>query len=389
MDIFPRVVGDVSQHHPEIAHYQLLQRTHPRPKRPKNKFFRVIKFIGLLGRYWRTLPVLIRSLNVFRYGKDAASLELAYAAVPFLEHPPHDIVFCHFGPLGMHGLRLKQIGAAQGALVTVFHGYDMSSYLHTSGQAVYKDLFNAGDRFLPISDRWRNQLISLGCDPTKVFVHRMGISCDRFKFLTRILKPGCSVRVISVARLVEKKGIEYAIRAMAKLKNHPTKIQYTVIGDGPLRRTLEELIDELGVHEHVELVGWRSQAEVIDWLQQAHLMLLPSVVAQSGDQEGVPVILMEAMATGLPILSTQHSGIPELVQDGVSGFLVPERDPDALADKLAYLMEHSDLWPTMGRAGRAYVEEHFNIDRLNDRLVELFCGLYRGGNQFTVDDREI
>jgi colanic acid/amylovoran biosynthesis glycosyltransferase len=102
------------------------------------------------------------------------------------------------------------------------------------------------------------------------------------------------------------------------------------------------------------------------------------VTTENGDQEGIPVALMEALSQGLPVLSTQHSGIPELVQDGKFGFLVPERDVDALAEKLEYLIEHPELWPKMGRAGRDYVARHHDINRLNDQLVNLYQRLLNG-----------
>ena len=107
-------------------------------------------------------------------------------------------------------------------------------------------------------------------------------------------------------------------------------------------------------------------------------MLAPSVTSQNGDCEGIPVAIVEALAWGLPVLSTLHSGIPEVIQDGESGFLVPERDTEALAEKLEYLIEHPELWPEMGRKGRKYVEEHYDIDKLNDRLVEIYQRLLNG-----------
>jgi colanic acid/amylovoran/stewartan biosynthesis glycosyltransferase WcaL/AmsK/CpsK len=100
--------------------------------------------------------------------------------------------------------------------------------------------------------------------------------------------------------------------------------------------------------------------------------LAPSVTGCDGNQEGIPVVLMEALAQGIPVVTTQHSGIPELVRDGESGFLVTERDADALAEKLTYLVEHPETWSRMGIKGRSHVEQHYNIDKLNDRLVEIF-----------------
>lgn len=149
-------------------------------------------------------------------------------------------------------------------------------------------------------------------------------------------------------------------------------IEYNIVGNGPLMENLQQLIETLNVSNSVKLVGWRQQLEIIDLLKSANILLAPSITSKSGDQEGIPVTLMEAMATGLPIVSTQHSGIPELVENGVSGFLVPERDVDALIEKLGYLIEHPNIWSAMGKAGRAYVEKHYDINKLNAQLIEVY-----------------
>ena len=112
-----------------------------------------------------------------------------------------------------------------------------------------------------------------------------------------------------------------------------------------LRGKLQQLIHDLGVTRAVKLLGWKQQGEILESFYQAHLFLAPSVTAKDGDQEGTPTVLLQAMATGLPVVSTVHSGIPEMVQDGVSGFLVPERDVDALTEKVAYLIEHPEILP--------------------------------------------
>lgn len=139
-----------------------------------------------------------------------------------------------------------------------------------------------------------------------------------------------------------------------------------------MRTQLEELIQKLGVASQVELLGWKQQTEVKEILDRADIFLAPSVTSKQGSQEGIPVALMEAMAMGLPVLSTLHTGIPELVENNVSGFLVPERDVDALAQKLRYLIEHPQLWGQMGKAGHTFVQEDYNIDKLNRQLIKIF-----------------
>ncbi len=159
--------------------------------------------------------------------------------------------------------------------------------------------------------------------------------------------------MITIGRLVEKKGIKYAIQAMARLLKSGRKINYFVIGDGELRGDLEELISTLNLEKHVQLLGWMKQGEVTQLLQTMHIMVAPSITASNGDQEGIPNVVKEAMALGLPVISTLHSGIPELVEDGVSGFLVKERDVDSLTDRMRYMVDHPEIWGEMGKLGES------------------------------------
>jgi colanic acid/amylovoran biosynthesis glycosyltransferase len=172
--------------------------------------------------------------------------------------------------------------------------------------------------------------------------------------------------------LVEKKGIEYAIRAVAAVVRTGRAVQYDIIGDGPLRPHLSKLVEQLAMSSFVTIHGSKRKPEVVAMLMSSHMLLAPSVTAANGDQEGIPVALMEAMATGLPVVSTWHSGIPELVSDGESGFLVEERDVGSLEERLIYLLDHPDIRARMGQRGRMFVEAQFEIDKLNDRLVEIF-----------------
>ena len=135
---------------------------------------------------------------------------------------------------------------------------------------------------------------------------------------------------------------------------------------------MERLISDLGIENKVHLLGWLDKDEVIRLTDGSHIFILSSVTAKSGDQEGQGVVLQEAQAMGLPVLSTLHDGIPEGVVDGKSGFLVPEGDIDALAEKLEYLIEHPERWLEMGQFGRKFVEENYDIKRLNQQLVEIY-----------------
>lgn len=363
--------------HPDVEKYNLLNRTYY-DRVPRNSQIRLLKTPSILLKKFHKNPAIVtRSLNIFKYGKKALSLYLLYQAIPYLDKKPYDIIHCHFGYNGLKAQALRNIGVLKGKLIITFHGVSMSKDLREKGEHIYNKLFERGELFLPISEHWKKKLIKLGCDESKVIVHRMGIDCDNFAFIPRQPSPDNVTRLVSISRLVEKKGIEYGIRAVAKLSKTKPNIEYNIIGDGLLKPKLQELIQELNLSSTVKLLGWKQKTEVINILNNSDILLAPSITAQDGDCEGIPVALMEAMAMGLPVISSLHSGIPELVQNGISGFLVPERDIEGIAEKLNYIIEHPEAWLKMGKAGRKIVEENYDIDKLNNRLLNIYQELCR------------
>ena len=377
VDIFANQAGNESKIHEDVRKYNLLEQTcyhrKIRESMPRNRLLRFMKGVNYVANYMPKGPlVVLRSLNIFKYGKKAASFNLLFQIIPFLDKGPYDIIHCHFGPSGNLAVLLKEVGAIRGKVITAFHGYDLSSYIGKNGNRVYEKLFKKGDLFLPISRRWKKKLINLGCPKGKILVHRMGIDVGRLGFLQRKIRKNGKINILSVARLVEKKGMHYGIETVAKIVKRYPFVQYEIAGDGPLKRDLVGLINKLDINENVKLLGWKQQNEISELMSHADILLAPSVTGKEGDQEGIPVVLMEAMARGLPVISTYHSGIPELVQDGKSGFLVHERDVDGLAEKLEHLITHPEMRDQMGAEGRKYVEENYNIDKLNDRLVEIY-----------------
>lgn len=361
--------------HRAVETYRLLDRTHYWLPMPANPLRRVAGAIPLLAGAHGARAALWRALDAGRHGRMASSLTLLYWSARLAPRQSYDIVYCHFGWNGLYASMLRHVGVLEGRLVTAFHGADLSWQLGVAGADVYAPLFATGDLFLPVSEHWRRKLLALGCPAGKVEVHRMGIDAGHFAYLERRPAPDEPVRLVTICRLVEKKGVEYGIRAAARLTAEGRRVRYAIVGDGPLRDDLERLARELQLGETVTFLGAQEHDAVLAALQNSHIALAPSVTGRDGDQEGIPVSLMEAMATGMPVVSTTHSGIPELVQDGVSGLLVPERDDTALAAALARLIDRPAAWPDMGRAGRRQVLEHFDIATLNDRLVERFRGV--------------
>lgn len=370
VEIFASTAPQNSKTHPDVEKYRLLDRTCYFPPAPESKILRIITALQLIVLNLPKIPKLLRYLKAYICGKRFLSLGWLHLFILLCDRS-FEIINCHYGYIGRVGVAFKEAGLT-GRICTVFHGADMSKYLLERGSDVYQNLIDKGDLFLPISDYWKNKLIEMGCAEDKIIVHHMGIDLNKFEYAERRVEPGQPVKILTIGRLTEKKGHEYAIKAIAKLlPNHPN-IEYLIAGDGPLRDKLTSLVMELGLSEKVRFLGALEQNEIIKRYKQAHIFLLPSVTASDGDQEGIPVVLMEASAVGLPIVSSDHTGIPELLREGQSGFIVPEKDVEALAEKMGYLVENPQIWPDMGRCGREFVEKHYDIKILNKKLVQIY-----------------
>jgi len=377
VDVFAESCNTSDLLHPDVEKNQVLDHT-TYAERPCGRAIRVIKAARALAkaslhgrfRFWS-------ALDGRRFGRQALNLSLAWRAAPFLSRPPYDVVQCHFGPAGIVAQTLRDVDALRGPMITMFHGYDISLYLQQHGPGVYKHLFARGDLFTCPSEFVRKRLITAGCPAEKVQTFKLGTDLQRFSFKERTLDSSGAIRLVTIARLTEKKGLEYSIRAVAKLSQRFKNLEYNIIGDGDLRSELTQLIKALGVGSTVHLLGWKTQEEVQALLDQSHVFVLASVESRNGDIEGLPMVLQEAQAMGLPVVCTRHSGIPEGMLDGKSGFLVPERDVETLADRLADVVSRPEAWPEMGRQGRAFIETEYDLDKRNDALVELYCQLQK------------
>ncbi len=373
VDIYAIRPGDTRTVHAAVARYGLLDLTTYLGAIPKNYILRGIRAVGLLAknRHYLDPGVLLRSLDIRKHGRAASSLSILFNCVPLLKKRTYDIVHCQFGTLGPPVLRLKQIGAVSGKLITSFRGYDATKYL-LRRPGVYDELFREADLLLTVSRSLMQVLIAAGCPGEKIRVHHSGIDCSAMEPVDRHTAGAGPLEVISVARLVEKKGIGYAVRAVSRMLSAGRKLRYTVVGDGPLRGALERLIRELGMNENVRLAGWMNHSDALALMRNADVLLAPSITTDDGDQEGIPNVIKEALALGLPVISTRHSGIPELIEHGMSGLLVPERDVEALVNGLSYVVEHPDRAASLGRRGRLRVAAEYDGNALNDRLVKIY-----------------
>jgi colanic acid/amylovoran biosynthesis glycosyltransferase len=178
--------------------------------------------------------------------------------------------------------------------------------------------------------------------------------------------------ISTVARLVEKKGHEWSLRALSRVKDQVPNIRYLIAGSGPKEDDLKRLVEHLRIADNVRFLGMLDDREVLEVYRRSDVFVLPSTTASDGDMEGQALVLQEAQATGLPVVSTLHNGIPEGVVEGETGFLVSERDADSLADRILRLALDADLRTRMGRRARDFVQAKYEISEVCRQLVGIY-----------------
>jgi colanic acid/amylovoran biosynthesis glycosyltransferase len=333
-----------------------------------------VRFARVLPKFFRCLAaspnLAFKLVRKSEYGYRAASFSQIYRMARLLRaRRKYDVLHAHFGPVAESFRFARQLWRAP--FVVSFHGYDFTTIPRKEGRNVYAKLFETADAITANSQFTMQRLIELGCPKNKSCCLPMGVDPAQFPFRERTRTSNEPVRILVIARLVPIKGVNVALETIAKVKEFCPQVQLDIVGDGPLRADLELQARKLALDDVVHFRGALGGEPLQHLVDGAHLFLHLSVTTD-GDQEGQGLVLQEAQAAGLPIVATRHGAFPEGVLDGESAFLVPERDPVSAAARLRYLIEHPEIWPTMGRKGRAFVETSFNIRHLSEKLEELY-----------------
>jgi glycosyltransferase involved in cell wall biosynthesis len=252
------------------------------------------------------------------------------------------------------------------------HAHDLYVDQHMLAQKVRAAAF-----VVAISE-YNKELIVKHCGEDvrdKVVVIHCGVDTSLFR--PRQKARGGRFMIVCVGSLEEKKGQRYLVEACRLLKERGIDFVCHLIGEGSTRAALEQQIEQAGLAGRVRLEGGQPRADVLRMLEQADVVALPSIQTKSGKMEGIPVALMEPLACEVPVVSTRISGIPELVEDGVTGLLVPPRDPSALADALERLERDPELGRRMGQAGRSKVLRQFDLADNTAQLAKMMVGAAR------------
>lgn len=298
------------------------------------------------------------------------------------------LIHAHFGYTGFSLLDVRRkVGLP---MVTSFYGADVSQLPRDPAwRERYQRLFAEGHAFLAEGTAMRRALLALGCPPEKVVVHRLGIPLDALPFVVRRPDASGIIKILIASTFREKKGIPYALRAIQRVHRRYPRLQVTLIGDsGGKAGDAEEKREILALVEQlnplVNWIGFQPYTVFQKLLLEHHIFLSPSVTARDGDSEGgAPVSIIEAGATGMPIVASTHADIPEVVVDGESAFLSPERDVDTLAEHLEHLVTQPQLWESMGRRGRAHVQRHHDVQAQAVHLENIYAALLRQVGQIS------
>lgn len=288
------------------------------------------------------------------------------------------LIHAHFGPDGYHLLPVKKKTGIP--LITTFYGYDMSMLpRQEEWKKKYQELFEFGDLFLVEGSHMEKELVRIGCPEEKIKIQHIAIDPENIPFRLRTPKAeGEKVIILFCGRFSEKKGLLYALKAVSEVIKSFPSIEFRIVGDGELRQEVDDYIKSANISGWVKLLGMKSHDDVIKELNNADIFLHPSVTASDGDSEGgAPTIIIEAEAAGLPVVSTFHADIPEVVIDGKTGFLVKERDVLAIAEKLEYLIKNQELWQGLGKNGREHIRRNYDISKEVKKLEDIYLSLVR------------
>jgi colanic acid/amylovoran biosynthesis glycosyltransferase len=288
---------------------------------------------------------------------------------------PYDLVHAHFGTGAIYAMRWAERFARP--LVVSFHGHDVSlltSYerffpKHWRYASLHARMFRTLTLGLCASTELRDLLVTLGMPADKLRVHRLGIDLEAFARGTR---DAHTTRVVMIGRFVEKKGFAYGMRAFAEAARTRPDLHLTLVGDGKLDAELRRLARTLGIEARVHFSGVLPKNEIARVLAESDVMLAPSVVSAGGDRDSGLIVVKEASASEVVPIGSMHGGIPEIIDHGVTGFLVPERDVVALAQRLAGIASDASLRQRMGRAARAKMEREYDNRQCVARLEEYY-----------------
>ena len=291
--------------------------------------------------------------------------------IKLLKRRPADLMHVYFGHTGVHLLPFIQ--EWDKPCVVSFHGMDIQPRPEQEGyDAQMQELLQTVPLVLARSQSLMDRLVDLGCPREKLRLNRTGIPLTQYPAIVRPAPADGAWIFVQACRLIAKKGLATALRSFARFHAQHPRARFLLAGEGPMREEVLALAVELGIGDSVELLGFLSQDQLADVYARSHLFVHPSELTADKNQEGVPNYMLEAMATGLPVLATLHGGIPEAVANGETGLLVPERDHDALFAAMQEITGNPERYTTMQAAAAAVVRAEFEHSAAVGKLEAIY-----------------
>jgi len=282
-----------------------------------------------------------------------------------------DLIHAHFGFTAYKLLLLKLFMRIP--MVTTFGGTDLASHAaRPKTGALYRVLFDVVEQLVAVSEDLRQSAIQLGCPPEKIVTVHRGVDTEAFRFTDRSARDDKALEILMVSRLSRKKGHLEAVAALAGLPEDVAGWRLSIVGSGPEEAAIRARVRERGLTEKVSFRGNLPIEAVRRLMADADILLHPSLTPDDGDREGIPNAVMEGQATGLPVVSTRHGGIPELVVDGETGLLVGEHETAALTDALRQLLTSKEKRLQLGAAGRERIVRGFSLEQQARRYLEIY-----------------
>jgi glycosyltransferase involved in cell wall biosynthesis len=261
-------------------------------------------------------------------------------------------------------------------IIVSFHGADVAVGFNTpSGQRRLKQVFEAADLLLARSHSIQKSMISAGCNPGKIRIQRTGIPGSDFEYRPRSFPEDGRVRLLQACRLIEKKGVEVTLKAYAKFLERWPNSTLVIAGDGPLRKPLEQIAQQLGIGGKVLFTGFLTKEQLLKVYYESHVFVHPSETTSAGDNEGIPNSLLEAMATGLGSIATRHGGIPEAIEHLQNGVLVEERDVEGVYYWMNRLAEEWPLAVELGQHAAEAISREFDSETQIQKLESVYLEL--------------
>ena len=354
------------QTHVDFFRYHLEDRTYsPYIPRILNRY---VHLLGTLRHLHRKEAFCC--LNPFRHGIGVLSLKAPYVCRG-LADGRFNVVHCHFGQNGLALACLRDIFKAP--LVTSFHGGDLVMFGRLAPR-VYRGLFREGDAFVANSGYTKECLLKMGCPGRKIICIPACLN-DTAVTPREKLFDSNTVRILTVARLIEAKGVQYCLHAVKLLRDEGYHLRYTVVGDGPYRQELELLAAKLEMLEVVAFAGAMQKEDVYRQYTSSDIFVLPSVRGKRGWVEAQGLVIHEAQLHGVPVVASRIGGIPESVNNGEAGLLCEPADPADLAKKIRRLIDDRAFAENIAKAGTEYCRAKYSKNVCISRLVQLYKSL--------------